>query len=114
MADPDAVRDAARRLVDMIGDVDDHTRGRIPDCTISVLARDLDLAFLATLVNGCVQDLREVDPGTVGSATLRISGDSDALLDVVDGRVHFAQAWAGGRIRVDAKFRDLLKLRSFL
>ena len=34
--------------------------------------------------------------------------------DLVDGRLPFPHAWATGRIRLDASFRDLLRLRSLM
>jgi hypothetical protein len=33
---------------------------------------------------------------------------------MVDGRLNFAKAWASGRIRLEAGFRDLLRLRTLL
>jgi len=114
MAEADEVRDAVERLFAMFDDVDDATRGKIPDATVTLLVRDLDVAYGCRFADGQVLDLEEIDPADVGGATLRIRADSDTLLDVVDGRLHFGHGWATGRIRVDAKFRDILKLRSFL
>lgn len=114
MAEAEEVRDAVERLSAMFDGVDDATRRKIPDSTVTVLVRDLDVAYSCRFVGGEVRDVEEIDPADVGTATLRIRTDSDTLLDVVDGRLHFGHGWATGKIRVDAKFRDILKLRSFL
>jgi len=114
MAEADEVRDAVERLFAMFDDVDDSTRGKVPDATVTLLVRDLDVAYGCQFADGQVLDLQEIDPADVGTATLRVRADSDTLLDVVDGRLHFGHGWATGKIRVDAKFRDILKLRSFL
>jgi putative sterol carrier protein len=39
---------------------------------------------------------------------------SDDLVEVVEGRLHVASGMAHGRVRVDARFRDVLELRRFL
>jgi hypothetical protein len=114
MAEQDEVRDAVERLASMFDGVDDTTRGKIPDTTVSVLVRDLDVAYGCRFVGGEVVDVEEIGVDEVGTASLRIRTDSDTLLDVVDGRLHFGHGWATGKIRVDAKIRDILKLRSFL
>jgi hypothetical protein len=114
MAEEDEVRDAVERLATMFDDLDDATRRKIPDATVTVLVRDLDVAYGCRFAGGDVVDVEEIPVDAVGTATVRIRTDSDTLLDVVDGRLHFGHGWATGKIRVDAKFRDILKLRSFL
>lgn len=114
MAQAQEVHDAVERLADMFEGVDHSTRGKIPDSTVSVTVRDLDLVYGCRFEAGEVRDVTEIDADRARAATLRITTDSDTLLDVVDGRVHFGHAWATGKVRVDAKIRDLLKLRSFL
>jgi hypothetical protein len=114
MAEADEVRDAVERLAAMFDDVDDATRRKIPDATVSLLVRDLDVAYGCQFLAGEVRDIEEIDVADAGRASLRVRADSDTLIDVVDGRLHFGHGWATGRIRVDAKFRDILKLRSFL
>ena len=37
---------------------------------------------------------------------------SDDLLDLVAGRTKFASAWASGKVKIDARVFDLIKLRS--
>ena len=114
MAEVDEVRDAVGRLASMFDGVDDATRRKIPDSSVSVRVPDLDVTYACRFEAGEVLDVHEIDLADARAATLRISCDSDTLLDVVDGRLHFGHGWATGKIRVDAKFRDILKLRSFL
>ena len=98
----------------MFGDLDDATRRKIPDESVSVLVKDLGVAYGCRFESGDVVDVREIDPADTRGATLRLTCTSDTLVDVVDGRLHFGSGWATGKIRVDAKLRDILKLRSFL
>ena len=39
---------------------------------------------------------------------------SDDLIDLTDKRIRFTQAWASGRIHLDASLRDLLRLRGLM
>jgi hypothetical protein len=114
MATIDEVHDAVERLNAMFGDLDDTTRRKIPDESVSVLVKDLGVAYACRFASGDVVDVRRIEPADVSGATLKITCTSDTLLDVVDGRLHFGHAWATGKVRVDAKLRDILKLRSFL
>jgi hypothetical protein len=47
-------------------------------------------------------------------ADVRLSLSGDDLLALVDGSLHFARAWAAGRVSVHASFRDLLRLRKLM
>lgn len=114
MATAEEVEDAVQRLNAMFGDLDDATRRKIPDESISVYVKDLDLAYGCRFEAGDVVDVRLIDQSEIAGRTVRISCPSDVLLDVVNGKVHFGHAWATGKLRVDARFRDILKLRSFL
>jgi hypothetical protein len=40
--------------------------------------------------------------------------DSDTFLEIVEGRQDFAHAWSHGRVKVDARIRDIWELRKFL
>jgi hypothetical protein len=110
----DAVRDAVDQVVASLEGLDEDTRRKIPDTTVAVLVRDLDVAFFGRLTDGRMGEVTEIDPLDLASARLRITLDADTLIDLVEGRLHFGKAWAKGRIKVDARFRDLLELRRFL
>lgn len=38
----------------------------------------------------------------------------DDLIALVNGELHFARAWAAGRVKLEAGVRDLLRLRKLL
>lgn len=82
----------------------------------SVLARvtDLDVAFAGELRDGALRDVGQLASGDRGSADITLSMSSDDLLALVAGSLGFAGAWASGRLRVDASFMDLLRLRKLL
>lgn len=47
-------------------------------------------------------------------AQIRLAMTGDDLVAMVDGELNFAKAWGSGRVRLEAGFRDLLRLRSLL
>jgi SCP-2 sterol transfer family len=87
------------------------TRGRMLDRSISCHLRDLGVTFGGQLRGGEIVDIRQID---APNGQIKLATTSDDLLALVDGRLNFAKAWAGGRLKVDASMFDLLKLRSFL
>lgn len=114
MADAAEVRAAVEHLVTSFDDVDAATRAKIPDSTVSAVIKDLGLAFRGRFDAGELVDVEEVAVPDAHGASLRLTLSSDDLLALLDGRLSFATGWTHGRIKVDAGFRDLLKLRSFL
>jgi hypothetical protein len=88
--------------------------GRKPpelDRSLSCRLKDLDDGLHARLAAGLLQD---VEPGENRDAQIKITLTSDDLLALAAGELHFAKAWASGRVKVDASVRDILRLRSFL
>jgi len=114
MADIAEVRTALDQVVVELEGVDDHTRRKIPDTTVALRVRDLDVAFAGRLEAGALLDIHDIDPGNLNESRLRLTLTSDDLIEVVAGRLSFGRAWAKGRIKVDAHFRDLFELRKFL
>jgi hypothetical protein len=114
MADVEQVRAAVEDVVGRMSDVDDATRAKIPDRSLSCLVTDVDLAWAGRFQDGYLVDVAEIDPVQAGASAFRLRLDSDTLLDVVEGRLGFGTGWAHGRIRVDAGLRDVLALRRFL
>jgi len=92
----------------------DHTsrRDNIPDRSVSLHLMDHDVMFEGALHQGELINIVQVDPGAE-PADIRLSMSSDDLIALTKGELHFAHAWATGRLRLDASFRDLLRLRSF-
>jgi uncharacterized protein YehS (DUF1456 family) len=114
MADIAAVRTAVDEVVTILDEVDPDTRRKIPDTTVAVWVRDLDVAFRGRLDSGHLVDVEDADPADLRQSRLRLTLTSDDLIAVVEGRLGFGAGWARGRIKVDAHLRDLFELRKFL
>lgn len=79
------------------------------DRSMSCTIRDLDVVFGGRLKDGQLVDIRRTP---TAEAQVRLTMSSDDLLALVDGRLKMASAWATGRVKVDARFGDLIKLQS--
>ncbi|MET9955761.1 SCP2 sterol-binding domain-containing protein [Streptomyces sp. NPDC006339] len=108
-------REALTRLSDDLARAEGDVRGAAAlDRTLSCHLTDLDTTFTGRLSDGRVEihDTHPGPPATKAQIRLRMTGDD--LIALVDGRLHFAKAWASGRVVLEAGFRDLLRLRSLL
>jgi len=114
MADIEAVREAVSGLGVILDGADPEFRRKIPDRSVSAWIKDLDVAFAGRLRSGELVDVTEIDPADRKASDLKLTLSSDDLLDLVAGRLHFGSGWAKGRIKVDARLRDVLELRKFL
>ena len=114
MADIEAVREAIGSLGVILDGTDPEFRRKIPDRTVSAWIKDLDVAFSGALRSGELVDVTEIDPADRKAADLKLTLSSDDLIELVAGRLHFGSGWAKGRIKVDARLRDVLELRKFL
>ncbi|MFD0276865.1 SCP2 sterol-binding domain-containing protein [Kitasatospora sp. NPDC127111] len=84
------------------------------DRSLTCRITDLDLTFSGRLRDGRIEDVTEVPGAPAEKAEIRLTMTSDDLVALVDGRLNFAVAWAGGRVKLEAGFRDLLRLRTLL
>ena len=114
MATQSDVESALARLSAAANDLDDQTRQRIPNRSVSVHLLDLDIAYGGSFAAGQLVDVIPVSPEVATSATFRLTCSSDDFIALIDGNLGFGPAWASGRIHIDAKWRDLLELRKFL
>jgi hypothetical protein len=90
------------------GDRANHQLERTVSCKIP----DLDVTFHGTLKDARLLNVTSYDDGAAApQAQIRLVISSDDLLKLVDGNLNFISAWTSGRIRVNASFGDLLKLR---
>lgn len=108
-------RSALRRLSDNLAAAEGDVRGTAAlDRSLSCHIKDLDITFTGRLADGriLVQDTVEGPPREKAEIRLAMTGDD--LVALVDGDLNFAKAWGSGRVRLEAGFRDLLKLRSLL
>ncbi len=111
MATVEECEAALQRLVTLLHGADDSVRAHADDRTVSCLVPDLDVVFSATLSEGSITELTTEERP---EAQIRLTVASDDLVDLVDGRLSFPQAFGHGRVRIDASLRDLFRLRSLL
>ncbi len=108
-------RSALRRLSDNLAAADGGVRGAAAlDRSLSCHIKDLDITFTGRLADGRIQVEDTVEGPPREKAEIRLAMTGDDLVALVDGDLNFAKAWASGRVRLEAGFRDLLKLRSLL
>ena len=109
MATEDECEQALHALADRLAGNGNSGRNDGFDRSLSCSLRDLGVVFKGRLTGG-----RLIDIGRAESrdAQIRLTMTSDDLLDLVDGKLKMASAWATGRVKVEAGVRDLLKLRS--
>ncbi|MFE7427855.1 MULTISPECIES: SCP2 sterol-binding domain-containing protein [unclassified Streptomyces] len=108
-------RSALERLSDNLAGADGDVRSAAAlDRSLSCHVRDLDVTFVGRLTDGRIQVLNTVDGPPRERAEIRLAMNGDDLVAMVDGELNFAKAWGTGRVRLEAGFRDLLRLRALL
>ena len=102
-------------LTSILGDLAANPAAAGLDRSLSCRFPDLGQVVLGRLGGGAVHELTSVPEGpSVPKADIRLTMSSDDLIALTDGRLSFAPAWASGRVKLEAGFRDLLRLRSLL
>lgn len=110
MASVEECEKAFHDLAARLGAVAPQERKKVVlDRSLSCTLRDLGITFAGQLRDGELQDIRQVQKA---DAQIRLSVTSDDLVKLTSGELNFANAWATGKLRVDANVFDLLKLRS--
>ncbi|MFD7296818.1 SCP2 sterol-binding domain-containing protein [Streptomyces sp. NPDC059897] len=115
MATTEECRAALDKLSDnMAGAGGDVRSAAALDRSLSCHITDLDVTFSGRLEDGRIEvlDTRQGPPAEKAQIRLAMTGDD--LVAMVDGELNFAKAWAAGRVRLEASFRDLLRLRTLL
>ncbi|MEU3220669.1 SCP2 sterol-binding domain-containing protein [Streptomyces sp. NPDC006971] len=108
-------RSALDRLSDNLAGANGDVRiAAALDRSLSCHVRDLDVTFVGRLTDGRIQVLNTVDGPPCEKAEIRLAMNGDDLVAMVDGELNFAKAWGSGRVRLEAGFRDLLRLRALL
>ncbi|MEV7659980.1 SCP2 sterol-binding domain-containing protein [Streptomyces anulatus] len=106
---------ALRRLSDNLAAAEGDVRGTAAlDRSLSCHIKDLDITFTGRLADGRILVRDTVEGPPREKAEIRLAMTGDDLVALVDGDLNFAKAWGSGRVRLEAGFRDLLKLRSLL
>ncbi|MFJ8667023.1 SCP2 sterol-binding domain-containing protein [Streptomyces sp. NPDC093600] len=115
MATMTECRSALDKLSDNLTRADGEVRGAAAlDRTLSCHITDLDTTFTGRLEGGRIEVHDTVEGPPPAKAQIRLAMTGDDLVAMVDGELNFAKAWASGRVRLEAGFRDLLRLRSLL
>src|SRR4029453_5026461 len=115
MASVEECRAALAKLATSMSSADDETKRNMLDRTVSCYISDLDVTFTGRLANGQLVDITDHPDGPPREkAQVGLAMASDDLVALTDGRLLFVSAWLSGRVKVDASFRDLLRLRSLM
>ncbi len=102
-------------LRSILGDLASNPAAAGMDRSLSCRFPDLGQVAHGRLRDGAVHDLSsEPDGPATPKADIRFTMDSDDLIALKEGRLSFGPAWASGRVKLEAGFRDLLKLRKLL
>ncbi|MFH8474160.1 SCP2 sterol-binding domain-containing protein [Streptomyces sp. NPDC018000] len=108
-------RSALDKLSDNLAGADGDVRSAAAlDRSLSCHIKDLGITFTGRLTNGRIQVLDTVDGPPGERAEIRLAMTGDDLVAMVNGELNFARAWGAGRVRLEAGFRDLLRLRALL
>ncbi|MGY5034520.1 SCP2 sterol-binding domain-containing protein [Streptomyces sp. 900116325] len=82
--------------------------------SLSCHIKDLAITFTGRLKDGRIEVLDTIEGPPVDKAEIRLTMTGDDLVAMVNGELNFARAWGSGRVRLEAGFRDLLRLRTLL
>ncbi|MET8474596.1 SCP2 sterol-binding domain-containing protein [Streptomyces sp. NPDC006422] len=115
MATTEECRAALDKLSDNMAGADGDVRAAAAlDRSLSCRITDLDVTFSGRLQDGRIEVLDTRSGPPAEKAQIRLAMTGDDLVAMVNGELNFAKAWASGRVRLEASFRDLLRLRTLL
>ncbi|MEV7217956.1 alkyl sulfatase C-terminal domain-containing protein [Kitasatospora cineracea] len=106
-----ALEQLSRNLAAANGDVQ---KAAALDRSLSCHLTDLGLTFTGRLAGGQLTGITETPGPPAAKADIRLTTTGDDLVALVGGTLPFPTAWATGRLKLDASFRDLLRLRTLL
>lgn len=109
MATVEESRVALERLSHALTRLDPDARASaIVERTVSARLTDLDVVFTGRLDHDGFHDMT-TEPAE--RAQIRLTMTSDDLVALADNELSFGKAWSSGRLKVEASFGDLLRLR---
>lgn len=116
MASVEECRAAIDKVSERIMEVDPADRRKhIVERTVNITVSDLDTAFDMRLTVDGLRDITEREPGAAGQrAQVRVTASSDDLIELAEDRLDFSKAMLSGRVKLDANFGDLMRLRKLL
>jgi SCP-2 sterol transfer family protein len=108
-------REVEAKLQELIGRLDaaddgvDALAQALPESrVIEVVVSDLGDSYWTELAGGRMGTLRK---GRPDEADIRITADSDELVEVVDGKRSLFSSYLSGDMKVEASFADIMRLR---
>lgn len=115
MASVEECRAALAKLVAQFDEIGEEDRAKhVVERTVSCRVSDLDVTFYGRLHHDGLDPFLEGPPADGRPADVRLTLVSDDLVALVDGRLDLARALLGGRVKINASFGDLLRLRRLL
>lgn len=110
MASLEQCHTALERLSERIAAVDESERKQHSfDRSLSCHVPDLGVTFSGDLSDG---HLRNITTDPMPKAQVRLTATSDDLVSLTDRGLDLGKSWLSGRIKIEARVRDLLKLRT--
>ena len=101
---------ALRALAARLAAADPATRRKSAiDRSLCCTLRDLGVSFGGQIKDGLLIDIVQI-PQPDGQ--VKLSMTSDDLVALVAGKLNLVAAWTAGRVKIDARVFDLIKLRS--
>ncbi|MBB5431913.1 SCP2 sterol-binding domain-containing protein [Nocardiopsis composta] len=109
-------REAIDRVSGRIMEVDEADRRKhIVERSVSVAVKDLDTVFDMRLTKDGLQDVTSRATASPGDrAQVRITLASEDLVALAYDRLELTKAMFSGRVKIDASFGDLMRLRKLL
>lgn len=108
-------QEVEERLETLIARLDENEnvagrlRGSLPeDRILSLRVTDLGADYWTSLEGGRLGTLQR---GKHDQAHIRITASSDDLVELIDGNSGLFSAYLAGRVRIEASFSDLMRLR---
>ncbi|MDG4862097.1 SCP2 sterol-binding domain-containing protein [Streptomyces sp. T-3] len=115
MATKEECRSALDKLSDNLAQADGDVRSAASlNRSLSCRITDLDVTFVGRLKDARIEVLDTLEGPPREKAQIRLALTGDDLVAMVGGELNFAKAWASGRVKLEAGFRDLLQLRKLL
>jgi putative sterol carrier protein len=111
MATVEQCRAALDVISQRIAESDHVARAKVDRRSLACHLTDLDVTFVGQLDAAGLHDITQVEEN---SADVTMTMASDVLVALTDGSLSFPSAFATGKLKINASFMDLLKLRSFL
>lgn len=114
MATAEECRQALESLTGRISQLDPkHRADHLVERNVSCQVTDLGVTFMTQLGPDGAAPVKQVN-GSGGNAHIRLSAKSDDLLALAANPASFGRAWLTGRLKVEASFSDLLRLRRLM